>query len=273
MTTTLDRAGPGTVALGLLVAAAFLLPILFLVSLSFKSPDDVLSGAFLPSDPTLANWPGAFRTAALSTFAVNSLVVATLSGAITMAVTLPAAFAMTRLGVGEGWLPQITLASYIAPPVVALIPLFFLLRWTGLLGTLPGLALVHGLVNVPIAFWLMAPFLRRVPREVLEAAALDGAGPWTTLLRVVVPMIAPGLVATALIAMILSYNEFLFASTFAFRDEARTLTVGISLFQGERLQNLGQMAAASIAGVLPVYVIALLAQRWLIEGLTTGSVK
>ena len=106
-----------------------------------------------------------------------------------------------------------------------------------------------------------------------EAAALDGAGPLLTLVRVVAPMIAPGIAATLLIAVILSYNEFLLASTLAQTDAARTLTVGVSLFQGERLENAGQMAVASLAGIIPIYGLALFGQRWLVRGLTQGGVK
>lgn len=260
-------------ALSLLVAAFFALPILFLVSVSFKTKDDVLTGDFLPHGPTLANWAGAFAAAPVATFIRNSIAVAVLSGVLTLAVTLPAAYAMLRLKIGARWLPDATLASFMAPPVVALIPLFFLLKLAGLLNTQAGLVLVYGFANVPVAFWLISPFLLRIPREVEEAAALDGAGALRTLVHVAAPMIAPGLVATWLIVSILAYNEFLFASAFTLSDATRTLPVGISLFQGDRLVNFGQMAAASLAGIVPVYLVALFMQRRLVNGIAHGAVK
>lgn len=251
----------------------FLMPIVYLLSVSFKRQDDVLTGNFLPSDPTLANWPAAFEAASLSTFIFNSVVVSVFSGLLTIAITLPAAYAMIRLGIGRRILPQATLASFIAPPVVGLIPFFFLLKTIGLLNTHAGLILINGFLNVPVAFWLLAPFLRRVPVEIEEAAALDGAGRLRILVSVVAPMIAPGIAATAIIVIILSFNEFLLASGLTLSDSMRTLTVGISLFQGDRLVNFGQMAAASLAGIVPIYAIALLMQKHLVEGLAHGGVK
>lgn len=256
-----------------LVAAAFLLPLAYLLSVSFKSPDQVLSGSFLPEAPTLANWPAAFGATALTRFIVNSVLTAVLGGVVTILIALPAAYACLRLDKAGERLVSIAFGSFVAPPIVAAIPFFFLLKAAGLLNSVIGLALVYGLTNVPVALWLLMPFLRRIPREIEDAAAIDGAGPLLTLVRVIAPLVAPGIAATAIIVVILGYNEFLFASVFTFADETRTLTVGISLFQGDRLVNFGQMAAASLAGIAPIYLIALLAQRWLVAGLTEGSVK
>lgn len=261
---------------GLLVAvlvAFFATPVIFLISLSFKTKDDVLSGDFLPNAITFSNWPDAFNAANLGGFLSNSIVVAVLSGAITLILTIPAIYAVTRLGVGGKWLPDVTLSSFMAPPVVAIIPFFYLLKVCGLLNTQAGLAIVYGLVNVPVAFWLLTPFMKRVPAEIEQAAALDGAGPLRTLVSVILPMIAPGLAATAVIIVILSYNEFLFASVFTTVDQTRTLPVGVSLFQGDRLVNFGQMAAASLTGILPVYLAALFLQKYLVQGLAYGAVR
>lgn len=256
-----------------LTLSFFTLPIAYLGSVSFKTKDDVLTGDFLPSAPTLDNWPGAFAAAPIGGFIVNSVLVSVLAGILTVAITLPAAYATIRLKIGAKWLPDLTLSSYMAPPVVALIPLFFLLKAVGLLNTAAGLVLVYAFGNVPVAFWLLTPFLRRVPRDIEEAAAIDGAGPVRILVSIVAPIIAPGIAATIVIATVLAYNEFLFASAFTFADATRTLPVGISLFQGDRLVNFGQMAAASLAGIAPVYLVALFAQRWLVEGLAHGGVK
>lgn len=251
----------------------FTLPIAYLASVSFKTKDDVLTGDFFPNAPTLDNWPGAFQAAPIGGFILNSVIVSLLAGILTVVITLPAAYAMIRLKIGAKWLPDVTLSSYMAPPIVALVPLFFLLKSTHLLNTPAGLVLVYAFGNVPVAFWLLTPFLRRVPKDIEEAAAIDGAGPLRILVAIVVPIIAPGIAATTIIATILAYNEFLFASAFTLADSTRTLPVGISLFLGDRLTNFGQMAAASLAGILPVYLVALFAQRWLVQGLAHGGVK
>lgn len=260
-------------AAAVLVVGFFMLPIAYLASVSFKTRDDVLTGDFLPHAPTLANWPGAFSVSPLFTFLTNSVAIAVLAGLLTITITIPAAYGVVRLGIAKEWLPQAILSSYVAPPVVALVPLFFFFRAVGLINTIAGLVLVEALANVAVAYWLLAPFLRRMPVEIEEAAALDGAGRLRTLLSIVLPVIAPGVAATTIIVIVLAYNEFLFASAFAFADATRTLPVGVSLFQGDRLVNFGQMAVASLTGVAPVYLLALFAQRWLVDGLSHGGVK
>lgn len=260
--------------LGLGVALLFFLfPIAYLAAVSVKPQPEVLSGRFLPSRLAWENWPAAFAAVEVLLFLRNSVVVALLSAALTLALAVPATYAMVRFRTGGKGLATFVLSSYVAPPVVAMIPLFFLLRWGGLIDSLPGLALVHGLANLPVAVWLLDSFVRAVPREIEEAAWVDGAGVVGTLGRIVLPLIAPGVVAAGIVCLILSYNEFLFALVLTYRPETQTLPVGIALFQGDRLVQFGQMAAASLTGMAPVYAVALFFQRWLIGGLASGAVK
>jgi multiple sugar transport system permease protein len=156
-------------------------PLLYLVSLTVRSRDDVVSGGLLPSRLYWDNWPDAFRAIDLERFLINSWVVAGLSVALTMVLALPGAYYVARAGRAGERLAAVVMASYCAPPVVAVLPLFFLLRTLELNNTLPGLALVVGLANLPVAVWLLDGFIRRVPREIEEAAWLDGLGHWSTL--------------------------------------------------------------------------------------------
>lgn len=267
------RVAPAILFAAAVMIAFFVLPIAFLISVSFKTPDQVLTGHFLPQAPTLANWVNTFTVIPLVRFLGNSLLVAVASSLLTLAIAFPATYAMVRLKVGGRFLPTFTLATYVAPPVVAMIPLFLLLRYIGMLNSLSGLILVNALANLPVAFWLLSGFLRRVPVEIDEAARIDGASYFTILFRLIAPVMAPGLTATGLICGILAYDEFLLASSFSNDEASRTLPVAIALFQGERLINFGQMAVASLTGIIPVYLIGLFAQRWLIGGLTAGSIK
>ncbi|WP_199908149.1 carbohydrate ABC transporter permease [Celeribacter baekdonensis] len=251
----------------------FALPIVYLFSTSFKTPDDVLQGRLLPDAATLKNYPNAFAHIPVARMIGNSVAVALLSGIITLVIAVPATYATIKLGAFHRTVPNITLASYAAPPIIALVPLFYLLQTAHLMDSIPGLALVHGLMNLPVAFWLLKSFVNDVPAEIDEAAWIDGAGYWHTLFSVILPLIFPGILATALICIILSYNEFLFASALTFSDTSRTITVGMSLFQGERLVNFGQMAAASFVGMMPIYLIAFFFQKYLVGGLTQGSIK
>lgn len=250
-----------------------LTPLAHLVSVSLKAPDEVLSGRFLPGAPTLANWAAAWAALPLDRFLVNSLTAAIGGALVTLLIAFPAVHAVVRREVWVSWLPAMTLSAFVAPPVVALVPLFHLLRWTGLSNTLIGLILIYGLMNVPAAFWLLSGFVRRVPKAIEEAAAIDGAGELTLLVRVILPLAAPGVVSAGLICGILSYNELLFASVFTHGQAARTLPVALSLFQGERLVNFGQMAAASLIGIVPVHLTAILFQKRLLAGLAAGGLK
>jgi multiple sugar transport system permease protein len=256
-----------------LVLLFFLAPIAYLILVSLKPQPEVLSGRLFPTRIAWENWPNAFRSVDVLLFLRNSAIVAALSAALTMLLAAPATYAMVRFRTGGSFLRSFVLSSYVAPPIVAVIPLFYLLRWTQLIDTLPGLALVHGLANLPVAVWLLDSFFREVPRDVEEAAWVDGAGRFGTFRQIVLPLVVPGLIAVAIICVILSYNEFLFALVLTYRPQTQTLPVGIALFQGDRLVQFGQMAAASLTGMIPVYLVALFFQRWLIRGLTSGAVK
>lgn len=270
------RSRLGQVVRGLLltlVLVFFLTPIVYLTLVSLTPQPEVLSGQIIPSRIAWENWPNAFDSVQVTLFLRNSIIVAALSALVTMGIAVPATYAMVRFRTGGSFLRSAVLSSYVAPPIVAVIPLFFLLKTTSLIDTLPGLALVHALANLPVAIWLLDSFVREIPVDLEEASWVDGNGRFGTLLRIVLPLLTPGLVAVAIICIILSYNEFLFALVMTYRPETQTLPVGIALFQGDRLVQFGQMAAASLTGMIPIYVVALFFQRGLVRGLTMGAVK
>jgi multiple sugar transport system permease protein len=255
------------------VAAVMALPVAYLLSLALRTNDDVLNGGFLPSEVVWGNWGEVFDTIPFATMLANSWAVALGSALLTGLVAVPAAYVTARSRRHGPGLLALLLASYCAPPVVAVLPLYFLLKSAGLTNSVLGLILVTGLANVPVAVWLLDGFVRRLPVEIEEAAWLDGLTPVGSLLRVVVPLVAPGIVAALLVCLFLAYNEFLFAVSFSQRTDSQTLTVGLSLFQGDRRVQFGQQAAASIMAIVPMYVLAVAAQRWLVSGLTHGATR
>jgi multiple sugar transport system permease protein len=257
----------------IVIAVVLSLPILYLVSLAERTNDDVLGSGWLPDRWYWGNWSRAFDTIPLARMLVNSWVVAVGAALVTIVVGVPAAYFTARAGRRGERLGTVVLASYCAPPIVAMLPLYYLLKSAGLANSLPGLILVDGLANVPVAVWLLDGFVRRVPVEVEEAAWLDGLGHGRTLGRIVLPLIAPGVVAALLICLFLTYNEFLFAVSFAQNTRTQTLTVGLSLFQGDHTVQFGQQAAASLIAIVPMYLVAVVAQRWLVSGLSNGAVK
>lgn len=255
------------------VTALFALPLVYLATLSVRSREDVLTGRLLPSALFWRNWPDAYAALDVTRLLVNSWTVTLTAVALTLLIAIPAAYYSARAGQRGEQLATVVLASYCAPPVVTVLPLFFVLRAAGLNNTLLGLALVVGLANVPVAVWLLDGFIRRVPHEVEEAAWLDGLGVWGALRRIVLPLASPGIIAAGLICLFLSYNELLFAMSFQQRSEVQTLPVALSLFQGERNVQFGQQAVVALIGIAPVYLIAVLAQRRLVAGLAAGAVK
>ncbi|MCV7421427.1 carbohydrate ABC transporter permease [Mycobacterium yunnanensis] len=252
--------------------AVALLPIAYLLSLALRPAGEVLNSSLLPDTVSFDNFVKVFDTIELGTMLTNSWVSAVGAAVLAVLIATPAAYFTARHVRGDRLL-TILLASYCAPPIVAIIPLFFLLRYAGLTNSVAGLILVNGLAGVPVAAWLLDGFVRRIPVEIDEAAVIDGLTVAATLRKVVLPLLWPGIVAALLVTFFLSYNDFLFAVYLAVTKESQTLTVGLSLFQGDRNVQFGQQAAAGLLGVAPVYVLALAAQRYLVGGLTTGATK
>lgn len=258
-------------ALGVVVVLA-LLPLAYLFSLAVRPPGDVLNSSLLPTEVTWDNFVKVFDTIDLGTMLSNSWISGVGAALLTVVIAAPAAYFTARHVRGDRLL-TVLLASYCAPPIVAIIPLFFLLRYAGLTNSVLGLILVNGIACVPVAAWLLDGFVRRIPIELDEAAVVDGLSVAAAFRKVILPLLWPGIVAAFLVAFFLSYNDFLFAVYLAVTKESQTLTVGLSLFQGDRNVQFGQQAAAGLLGVLPVYVLALAAQRYLVGGLTAGATK
>lgn len=254
------------------VVLIVLIPIGYLVSLSLRPPADVLNSSLLPSQWTFANFTSVFDTIALGTMLQNSWISAVGAAVLAVVIATPAAYFTARRFRGEHLL-TVLLAAYCAPPIVAIIPLFFLLRSAGLTNSMAGLILVNAIANVPVAAWLIDGFVRRIPVEIDEAAVIDGLSVAGAFARAVLPLLWPGVIAALLVVFFLSYNDFLFAVYLAVTKESQTLTVGLSLFQGDRNVQFGQQAAAGLLGILPVYALALAAQRLLVGGLATGATK
>lgn len=252
--------------------AVVLVPLLYLVSISFMAQGDVAAGVFLPSEPAWQNWATAWDSP-IPRGVLNSLAAAFGGALLTLALAIPGAWAIARHRTGGKALSGLILSPWLLPPIVAIIPILTLLRILGLTNTLTGLTLVYALMNVPVAIWLLDGFIRRIPVDIEEAGRIDGANELQLLVRVVVPLLVPALIAVGIIIVILNYNEFLFATFLTQSEESQTVTVVLAGMLSERVQDFGRIAAASLMAVIPIFTVAVLLQRWLIEGLTTGAVK
>ncbi len=244
--------------------------------LSSLKPGDQLGGALLPREISLANYVAVFREAPFARNILNSLVVSGSVVALSLALAVPAAYALGRVRFrGRAFLLAGILSVSMFPQVAVLSGLFELIRALGLYNTLPGLVFATLILTLPFTVWVMTGFLRSMPRELEEAAMLDGATPRVVLLRVFLPLLAPALATTGLLAFIIAWNEFLFALTFTLTDEQRTVPVAIALISGASRFELpwGRIMAASVIVTLPLVVLVLVLQKRIVAGLMAGALK
>ncbi|WP_406111060.1 carbohydrate ABC transporter permease [Streptomyces sp. NBC_01003] len=269
------RAGQYLALLAYLVFLAF--PFLWLISTAFKPPRELASlhPTWIPKDPTLANFRQAFDEQPLLRAAANSVIVAVCAALIAVVIATPMAYVMARhrsalSRAATGWV----VVSQAFPFVLLIIPLFLILKNLHLINSLPGLTMVYVVWSLPFALWMLVGYVRAVPPELEEAAAVDGAGKLRTLVSVTAPLLAPGLVATALFAFITAWNEFFFALVLMKTPERQTLPVILTHFLGaEGVADLGPLAAAAFLATLPSLVIFAFIQRRLTGGMLTGAVK
>ena len=263
--------------LGLALAAAIvLLPFLWIASAAFKRQIDILMGT-LTFTPVLTNFNELLFSKG-SDFTLNfanSLIVGIASTAIVLAVVSMAAYSMFRMRWPRWVTPALmlwTLVFHMIPPVVIVAAWFVMFQAVGLLATYSGLILAHVTLNLPLGLWLMSAFIRDVPRELEEAAAIDGCGPAGTFFRIVLPVVAPGLVATAILVFIFSWNEFPVALNLTAKD-TQTVPVAIAKFAQEFEVKHGAMAAGAVLSTLPALLLLMVGQRYIVRGLTAGALK
>ena len=274
-TSTTGRVGQYAALLAYLVFLAF--PFLWLISIAFKSPRELgsLHPTWIPEDPTLDNFRQAFDEQPLLRAAGNSLLAALGAALIAVLIATPLAYVMARrrtllARAATGWV----VVSQAFPLVLVIIPLFLVLKNLRLINSLSGLVLVYVVWALPFALWMLVGYVRAVPEELEEAAAVDGAGRLRTLVSVTAPLLAPGIVATALFAFITAWNEFFFALVLLKTPEKQTLPVVLTHFIGaEGVADLGPLAAAAFLATLPSLVVFALIQRRITSGMLAGAVK
>ena len=254
-----------------------LFPFWWMITTSLKHQVEIFGGLeFLPQAPTLDNFAALFDKYNFGPFLANSLLVVALSVAGSLLLGTPAAYALTKLPT-ESWLQRqaliVVLLVRMLPAILLVIPFYIVLANYGLLNTRLGLILVYTGLNTGFVIWLMQSFLAEIPRDIEEAALVDGDSRLSALRRIVLPLAAPGLAATAIFSVINIYNDFLIALTMTSTPDAQTIPVGVSTLIGKIQIQWGPMAAAGVVGALPIIVFALIVQRHFVRGLTLGAVK
>lgn len=258
------------------LAALVLLPILWTFSTSLKPLHEVNSYPPAWTTPTMSVQPyiDMFFYLPFATYTVNSLVVATCATALTLVVGSLAAFSFARFHFpGKSLFLLVFLLSQMLPGASVIVPLFQLLQKAGLYDTLTGLILVHTAVLLPFVIWLLYGFFCCIPREVEDAALIDGCSRLTALRKVLLPLALPGLGGTAMFAFLGSWNEFFFALILTSSDKTRTIPVGIGLFVGEFTDVWNQMSAAAMLFSIPPLLVFLLMRKTFVKGLVAGAIK
>ena len=251
-----------------------LTPYLWLLMTSFKTRLDALADAPVwLFTPTLEHYPMVFLDKGYLPMVGNSLIVAGVTTVLSLAIGVPAAYVFARHDfAGKEDLFFFFLTTRMAPPISVVVPMFLFFGFVGLIDTRTSLILAHSTFNLSLVVWMMRGFFADIPREIDEAAMMDGHSRAGMFLKVLVPLAAPGLAATAVLCLILSWNEFLYAFILV-AFEGRTITVGIPGLITPHGTLWGQVAAVAVVATLPIIVFTFLVQRHLVRGLTFGAVK
>jgi N,N'-diacetylchitobiose transport system permease protein len=267
--------------LALLVVLFTLFPIFYMVSTAFKPATEIysLTPHLVPAHPTLGNFRRVLNGSVIGypywIFLRNSLIVTLTAVAASSLIALLAAVAVARFRFRfrTTYLIMLLIVQML-PQQALVISLYLDFRSLNLLDSLVGLIVVYTAFALPVTIWMLRNFVAAVPREIEEAAAIDGAGPMRTFWRILLPLVAPGLVATSVFAFIFAYNEFIFALTFLGVDAAKfTLPIYVQYFYGRNGADWGAIMAASTLFTIPVMAFFLLLQRRLTTGLVAGAVK
>jgi multiple sugar transport system permease protein len=252
-------------------------PLLWMLSVSLKGPRELveLHPHLIPADFTLDNYRQAIEQNGLLHSAWNSTKVAVLTSILTTLVGLPAAYVLARQRglisrFGLGWI----LLSQMFPLILIIIPLFLLLRTFHLTDSHTGLVFVYVVWTLPFILWMLQSYVRGIPRDLEEAAMVDGATRFYVLRTVIAPLLVPGVVVTALFAFINAWNEFIFALVLLQTPDLTTLPLRLAQFVGiEGVVRLGPLAASALLATLPSLLLFTVIQRWLTRGLLSGAVK
>lgn len=230
---------------------------------------------FLPAEPNWGIYWQLLTERPLLRWLSNSMLAALAAVAISLSVSVLAAYSLSRFRVrGGASLGLFILVSKMLPATLLVIPLFAIFREIGLIGSLWSIILAHATLIVPFSTWMLKGYFDTIPTELEQAALIDGCTPWGALVRIVLPAAAPGIAATALYGVVLSWGDYAYARTFLTSEQtAWTANVGIATLKGEHITSWNEIMAASMLTALPIIAIYLFLERYLVGGLTAGAVK
>lgn len=251
-------------------------PLLWMIVASVTPAKELFTSPprLVPSELTLKWYQDTWRTSAAPTYFLNSLIIGLSTTAVCMVVGVLSAYATTRFEFpGKNLFLGAALASYVFPAILLFLPLYLILNALGLTDSLAGIIVAHIVVSFPFAVWMLRSFFLAVPRDLDEAAWMDGASYMRTLISVVLPVCMPGLFSTAIFVFVLSWNEYLFASVLAGSAANKTITVGIAEFITSFDVRWGNIMALGTIATVPVVLMFMFIQKYFLKGALEGAIK
>jgi len=260
-----------------MVALVFFFPVFWMVLNSFKSEQDANASPKLFFHPTLDRYRDVTRSIggvlSFSEAFTNSVVIVLISVIIVLLLAIPAAYALAIRPIGK-WRDVLFffISTKFLPVVAAILPVWILARNFNLLNTRQVLIILYITINLPLAIWMLRSFFQEIPRELIEAAEIDGAGLWGQMTSIILPLAAPGIAATALLCLIFAWNEFFYAVQLN-PVSGSTVPIWVTTFISTRGAFLAKLSAASVLACIPVVLAGWIAQKRMIRGLAMGAIK
>ncbi len=273
-TTTRQKVGWGSANTIAVILA--LIPVLWIVSLSFKDPSTITDATFWPTKWTWANYSGILTTSEFVRPLINSIGIGIIATVIAVTLASLAAYAVARLAFpGKSVLIGMSLLIAIFPLISLVTPLFSIERALGIFNTWPGLIIPYIAFGLPLGIYILSAFFREIPWELEKAAKMDGATPFQAFTKVIAPLAAPGMVTTAILVFLACWNEFLLAISLTSTIAARTAPAAMGFFTGSSqfTAPTGSISAAAVVITIPIIIFVLFFQRRIVAGLTSGAVK
>lgn len=264
------------VTLTLVVVLAAILPAVWLILTSLRPQSEIYTKTFTLITPhsSLKNYVELLTTTQFGVYIINSLVVCTISTATAVLLSLLAAYSFSRRQFpGRSVLLLLVVFSQLFPYVILITPIFVIFHWLGLVDTRVGLIIAYVAITIPFCTYLLLGYLDTVPKELDEAAIIDGASTMRIVFRVIFPTVWPGVAATTIYAFANTWNEYVIALTLISRDDLKTIPLGLAGFYGQYTTRWDLVMTASVFALIPTLLIFFFLQRYLVSGLVAGSVK
>ncbi len=258
------------------IVVCSLVPVVWIIMLSLKTPATATDGSFIPHHWTLSNYSDIFKQSVFTSALRNSIGIGLIATSLAVTLACAAAYAIARLNFpGKQAILAVSLAVVMFPQISLVGPLYNLWRQIGLYDTWPGLIIPYMTFALPLSIYTLSAFFREIPWELEQAAQVDGATPFQAFRKVIAPLATPGIVTTFIIVFIICWNDFIFAISLTSTNAAQTVPAAIAQFPGvsQFTQPISDIAAAAVVVTIPVMILVLLFQRRIVSGLTAGAVK